>query len=128
MTLEPGIHYIVTKGSDDGTLEVGDHIWLEDNLVHCREGQGWLTLADTEEAMRGVEVTVDSNWLATCAHMTQDQQAQALDLLRSAVMFMQFTGEFDRSLFPEEQEWLSKATTFLTRVKVVFQTAVKGVE
>ena len=63
MTIEPGIHYIVTKGSDDGTLKVGDHIWLESGLVHCREGQGWITLADTEEAMRGVEVTVDDNWL-----------------------------------------------------------------
>jgi len=63
MILEPGIHYIVTKGSDDGTLKVGDHIWLEDNLVHCREGKGWIPLADTEEAMQGVEVTVDDNWL-----------------------------------------------------------------
>ncbi len=39
-TLEAGVRYVVTKGSDDGTLEVGDHIWLEDNLVHCREGKG----------------------------------------------------------------------------------------
>ena len=116
-TLEAGVRYVVTKGSDDGTLDVGDHIWLERDLIHCREAQGWIAPEDTAEAMQGVEVAVDSNWLATCAHMTQDQQAQALDLLRDAVLFMQFTRKFDRSIFPEEQEWLNKATTFLTKVE-----------
>ena len=104
MTLEPGIHYIVTKGSDDGTLEVGDHIWLEDDLVRYREAQGqprgkvpWITMGDIDKALQGVEVTVDSNWLATYARMTQFQQVQSLNLLRDAVMFMQFTKQFDRS-------------------------------
>ena len=63
MTLEPGIHYIVTKGSDDGTFEIGDHIWLERDLIHCREAQGWIAPEDTAEAMRGVEVAVDKQWL-----------------------------------------------------------------
>jgi len=81
MTIEPGIHYIVTKGSDDGTLEVGDHIWLEDNLVHCREGKGWIPLADTEEAMQGVEVTVDDNWL-TARIRTTIADVMALERLK----------------------------------------------
>ena len=124
MTLEPGIHYIVTKGSDDGTLEIGDHIWLEDDLVHYREAQGqsrgkvpWITLGDIDKALQGVEISIDSNWLATCARMTPLQQVQSLNLLRDAVMSMQFTRQFDRSLTPEEQKWLNRATTFLTEVE-----------
>jgi hypothetical protein len=124
MTLEPGIHYIVTKGSDDGTLKVGDHIWLEDNLVHCREASKrltgrvpWITMGDIDKALQGVEVTVDSNWLATSARMTQVQQVQSLNLLRDAVMSMQFTRQFDRSLTSEEQEWLNRATMFLTEME-----------
>lgn len=124
MILEPGIHYIVTKGSDDGTLEVGDQIWREDDLVHYREAQGqprgkvpWITMGDIDKALQGVEVTVDSNWLATYARMTQVQQVQSLNLLRDAVMSMQFTRQFDRSLTSEEQEWLNRATMFLTEME-----------
>jgi len=62
LTLEPGARYIVTKGSDDGTLEVGDHIWLERDLIHCREAQGWIAPEDTAEAMQGVEVMIDDQW------------------------------------------------------------------
>lgn len=62
-TLEPGVRYVVTKGSDDGTLDVGDHIWLERDLIHCREAQGWIAPEDTAEAMQGVEVAVDMQWL-----------------------------------------------------------------
>jgi len=64
-TLESDVRYIVTKGSDDGTLEVGDHIWLERDLIHCREAQGWIAPEDTAEAMQGVEVAVDEQWLKT---------------------------------------------------------------
>lgn len=64
-TLEAGVRYVVTKGSDDGTLDVGDHIWLERGLVHCREAQGWIAPKDTAEAMQGVEVAVDEQWLKT---------------------------------------------------------------
>ena len=59
-TLEPGVRYVVTKGSDDGTLEVGNHIWLERDLILCREAQGWIAPEDTAEAMRGVEVAVET--------------------------------------------------------------------
>jgi len=62
MKLEPGMRYIVTKGSDDGTLDVGDHIWLERDLIHCREAQGWSAPEDTAEAMQGVEVMIDDQW------------------------------------------------------------------
>jgi hypothetical protein len=61
-TLESGVRYIVTKGSDDGTLDVGDHIWLERDLIHCREAQGWIAPEDTAEAMQGVEVMIDDQW------------------------------------------------------------------
>ncbi len=61
-TLEAGVRYVVTKGSDDGTLDVGDHIWLERDLIHCREAQGWIAPEDTAEAMQGVEVMIDDQW------------------------------------------------------------------
>lgn len=62
--MQPRIVYVVTKGSDDGTLEVGDHIWLERGLVHCREAQGWIDPEDADEALRGVKLTLDDEWLA----------------------------------------------------------------
>ena len=62
--LKSGVRYIVAKGSDDGTLEAGDHIWLERGLVHCREAQGWIDPKDADEALQGVEVTIDEQWLA----------------------------------------------------------------
>ena len=74
-------------------------------------------MGDIDKALQGVEVTVDSNWLATSARMTQVQQVQSLNLLRDAVMSMQFTRQFDRSLTSEEQEWLNRATMFLTEME-----------
>ena len=64
LKMQPGIVHVVTKGSNDGTLEVGDHIWLERGLVHCREAQGWIDPGDADKALQGVEVAVDSQWLA----------------------------------------------------------------
>ncbi len=55
-----GAWYVVTKPSDDGTFEVGDHISL------CSDGaiaQGWIDAKDAADAMRGVEVIVDSEWI-----------------------------------------------------------------
>lgn len=41
--MKTGIRYIVTKGSDDGTFQAGDHIWLlGDGSVACIEAQGWI--------------------------------------------------------------------------------------
>lgn len=39
--MEIGKRYEVTKASDDGTFEIGDHVTLhEDGSVLCREAQG----------------------------------------------------------------------------------------
>jgi hypothetical protein len=59
-----GAWYVVTKPSDDGTFEVGDHISLcSDGAIACKEAQGWIDAEDAEESMRGFEVTLDSEWL-----------------------------------------------------------------
>ena len=61
-----GAWYVVTKGSDDGTFEVGDHISLcVDGAIACKEAQGWIDAKDAADAMRGVEVIVDSEWILT---------------------------------------------------------------
>ena len=60
-----GAWYVVTKPSDDGTFEVGDHISLcSDGAVACKEAQGWIDADEATEAMAGVEVTIDSEWLS----------------------------------------------------------------
>ena len=65
-TLERGIRYIVAKGSDDETLAVGDHIWIDGNDCLCsREGQGWIDPEDVAEVLIGVQVAIDKQWLAT---------------------------------------------------------------
>jgi hypothetical protein len=56
-----GAWYVVTKGSDDGTFEVGDHVSpLADGGIACKEGQGWIEAHEADEAMGGVEVKVDT--------------------------------------------------------------------
>lgn len=61
-----GAWYVVTKPSDDGTFEVGDHISLcSDGAVACKEAQGWIDADEASEAMSGVEVIVDSEWILT---------------------------------------------------------------
>lgn len=63
MKLEPGIDYIVTNGSDDGTLEVGEHVWLDtQGYLRSREGRGWIHPPDLDEVLQGVEVVIDEQW------------------------------------------------------------------
>jgi hypothetical protein len=61
-----GAWYVVTKPSDDGTFEVGDHISpCSDGAIACKEAQGWIDADKASDAMRGVEVIVDSEWILT---------------------------------------------------------------
>lgn len=63
--MKVGAWYVVTKASDDGTFEVGDHITpCFDGAIGCKEAAGWIDGEDAEKAMRGVEVKVDVEWQA----------------------------------------------------------------
>jgi hypothetical protein len=54
-----GFLYLVTKGSDDGTFEVGDVIQLlKDDAILCRSAGGWVVPENVPEAMQGVEYEV----------------------------------------------------------------------
>ena len=60
----PGKRYVVTKASDSGTFEVGDHINMtERGDINCREAQGWIDACDVPGAMKGVEVEIDREWI-----------------------------------------------------------------
>lgn len=60
----PTIHYIVTKASDDGTFQVGDHIMqYENGDVHCREAGGWIDAEDAPDAIKGMEYVIDERYL-----------------------------------------------------------------
>ena len=62
--MEVGKRYIVTKASDDGTLEVGDHVSLNsDGSITCREAQGWIEACDVEAATKGAVIEVDNEWV-----------------------------------------------------------------
>lgn len=55
---------IVTKESDDGTFEVGDHIiFYENGDIGCIEGQGWISAENVPSATAGMEYRPDSEWL-----------------------------------------------------------------
>lgn len=56
--------YIVTKASDDGTFEIGDHISLtEAGSIICIEAQGWIDACDVPEATIGMETEIDIKWI-----------------------------------------------------------------
>lgn len=63
--LDVGVRYIVTKTRySDGTLQVDDHIQLQPNGdLMVREAHGWLDAKHVAEAMRGVEVEIDREWV-----------------------------------------------------------------
>jgi hypothetical protein len=58
--MEVGKPYIVTKPSDDGTFELGDHIMLcADGAIKCKEAMGWIIPSEVAEATKGMEVKFD---------------------------------------------------------------------
>lgn len=61
--MTPGMRYIVTKGSDDGTFYDGDHLWLlPDGSIVCIEALGWVKPEYVPTAMAGVEYELDHAW------------------------------------------------------------------
>lgn len=61
--MKPGMRYIVTKASDDGTFQVGDHILIEqDGSISCQEAHGWVEKEYIQEAMQGIEYEPDRAW------------------------------------------------------------------
>jgi hypothetical protein len=63
--MKPGVRYVVTKASDDGTFEVGDHISLDaGGSITCVEAQGWIDAEDVPDATVGMECEIDAEWLA----------------------------------------------------------------
>ena len=62
--LQPGIWYVVTKGSNCGTFISGDKIrLLDDGCILC-DHQGWIESEDVFDAVKGMEVQVDKQSLA----------------------------------------------------------------
>lgn len=59
-----GKKYIVTRASDDGTFEVGDHVSINpDGSISCREAHGWIDACDVAEAAAGIAVEIDKEWV-----------------------------------------------------------------
>ena len=62
--MEVGKPYRVTKASDDGTFELGDHISLcADGTINCTEAGGWIERCDVAEATKGMTVELDKDWI-----------------------------------------------------------------
>ena len=59
-----GKRYIVTKASDDGTFEIGDHVSMNaEGSINCREAQGWIDACNVAEASAGMVVEIDQEWI-----------------------------------------------------------------
>lgn len=64
INLEVGKRYIVIKSSDDGTFQAGDKIRLEDDGdISNFTFKGWLEKKDVDEATKGMEVKIDTDWI-----------------------------------------------------------------
>jgi len=64
----PVVFAIVTKGSDDGTFLLGDHLtFMSDGTVLCKEAGGWLTAKDVQEGMFGLALKKDEHKLTMVA-------------------------------------------------------------
>ena len=62
--MDIGKRYIVIKPSDDGTFEVGDHIYMtSDGSISCIEAHGWIDACDVPEATRGMVIEIDAEWV-----------------------------------------------------------------
>lgn len=62
--MKTGVRYVVTKASDDGTFETGDHISLNaDGSINCRQARGWIEECDVESSTKCMEVEIDREWI-----------------------------------------------------------------
>lgn len=62
--IKPGLWYVVTLSSDDGTLEAGDHIKLnQDGTLTCREARGFIESQDIEKVLVGCQFDIDQSWI-----------------------------------------------------------------
>jgi hypothetical protein len=62
--MELGKRYVVTRASKDGTFVIGDHVSVNaDGSINCKEAQGWIDPSDVAEAMEGMEVEIDREWI-----------------------------------------------------------------
>ena len=64
MSLQPGIWYVVTKGSNCGTFEKGDRICLLPDGAILVHGEGWIDPEYVFDSVKGMEVEVDKQSLA----------------------------------------------------------------
>jgi hypothetical protein len=81
MELKVGVPYIITKSSDDGTFEKGDHIKLADNGdILCREAGGWIDQEDVGQGFVGMLVEVDTEALDRKKQALQDKLKELNDL------------------------------------------------
>ena len=73
--LKKGLRYIVTRGSDDGTLLDGDRIQMDiDGALLCAEANGFIPPEEAEEALQGAVLEIDKEWL-------EKEKQKAMDLL-----------------------------------------------
>lgn len=60
------IIYIVTKPSNDGTFEKGDHIYFTgDGMIGCIEASGFIDIEFIKEATKGMEYEIDRDYIDT---------------------------------------------------------------
>ena len=73
--LKTGLRYIVTRGSDDGTLLDGDRIQMDiDGALLCAEAKGFIPPEEAAEALQGAVLEIDKEWL-------EKEKQKAMDLL-----------------------------------------------
>jgi hypothetical protein len=75
--------FLVTKGSDDGTFIKGDHIvFYDDGCIGCFEAAGWILVDDLPEATKGLEYTLDIDYVKKrLAHIEKEAEQLKKEIL-----------------------------------------------
>ena len=80
--MKPGIKYIVTKGCDEETLVLNDHIELQQNGdLMCREAGGWINSENVDSALEGLEFVVDKEYYEKQIRLLIYELAKIQDIL-----------------------------------------------
>ena len=54
--MKTGTRYVITKESEDGTFQIGNHVSLnDDGSINCQEARGWIDAEYAHDVTKGME-------------------------------------------------------------------------
>jgi len=80
----PNVRHIITKGTECGTLQVGDHVYLmTDGTLLCKEAGGWLTVEEVESILPQVKMVIDREWMDIVLAQTESMKNRIKEIVNA---------------------------------------------